>query len=274
VPLNEGRGDTVELPGIILGRELARQLGVSIGDPVSVVSPLGTPTAVGLVPRVKRFVMVGQFDSGMSEYDSSLAYVSLEEAQRFFSMEGSVTGLEVRVRDLYDAREVGSDLAQKLGFPYRVRDWMEVNHNLFSALKLEKTVYFIVLLLIILVAAFSIVATLIMVVMEKRKDIAVLMALGATRRDVRLVFVLKGLLVGTAGTFAGLALGAFGCFVLARYQVVSIPREIYGIATVPVAVEPLNFVLVALASILLCLVATFYPARQASREVPAEILRS
>ncbi|HUI24491.1 MAG TPA: ABC transporter permease, partial [Candidatus Kryptonia bacterium] len=148
-----GVGGTVSLPGIIIGKELARQLNLTVGDPVSVVSPMGTPSAAGMVPRVKRFVVVGVFDSGMSEYDATLAYVSMPDAQRFFGQTDTVTGIEVRVRDLFRARDVASALSRELGFPYRVRDWMEANHNLWSALTLEKTVYFIVLLLIILVAA-------------------------------------------------------------------------------------------------------------------------
>ncbi len=145
----------VTLPGIILGKGLARQLVVEPGAAVSLVSPVGIPTVVGLVPRVKRFVVVGLFDSGMSEYDSALAYVSLSDAQRFFGMGEGVTGIEVRVRDLYRADRVSLRLTEELGFPYRVRDWMEMNHNIFSALKLEKTVYFIVLLLIVLLSIFT-----------------------------------------------------------------------------------------------------------------------
>lgn len=273
VPLAEGRGRTVELPGIIVGRELARQLHVGIGDPVSVISPVARPTAVGLVPRIRRFVVVGVFDSGMSEYDSSLVYVDLGEAQRFFGIDGRVTGVELRLDDLYRAREVGEKIAADLGFPYRVRDWMEINHNLFAALKLEKTVYFIVLLLIILVAAFNIVATLIMVVMEKRKDIAILKSMGASRGAIARIFMFKGLIIGLLGTAIGSAGGFAACWALARYEFIELPRDVFYVSTLPVKMYPEYFALVALASMSLCFLATLYPARQAARLVPVEVIR-
>ncbi|MBI4515257.1 MAG: lipoprotein-releasing ABC transporter permease subunit [Deltaproteobacteria bacterium] len=273
VQRDPGVGGTVELPGIILGKELARQLNLAPGDAVSVVSPMGTPSAAGLVPRVKRFVVVGFFNSGMSEYDASLAYVSLREAQRFFDLGEAVTGIEVRVRDLYDADQVAAALSRELGFPYRVRDWMEVNHNLWSALKLEKTVYFIVLLLIILVAAFNIVATLIMVVMEKRKDIAILKSMGATAAGVGRIFVYKGFIVGVVGTLLGNLAGYVSCVVLKHYEFIKLPPDVFYVSTVPVRMYPEYFAAVTLASLLICLLATIYPARQAARLVPVDVIR-
>ena len=273
VPLSNGRGAVVELPGMILGRELLRRLDVAIGDPVTIVSPIGTPSAVGLVPRVRRFVIVGTFDSGMSEYDAGLAYVKLTEAQRFFGMGEDVTGLDVRVEDLYQAREVGARISASLGFPYRVRDWMEMNHNLFSALKLEKTVYFVVLLLIILVAAFNIVATLIMVVMEKRKDIAILKSMGATRAGIARIFVFKGLVIGSLGTVFGSLAGYGGCVALKHYQFIELPPGVFYVSTVPVKMYPEYFALVAIASMVIGLLATIYPARQASRLAPVDVIR-
>ncbi len=273
VPRDAEGGAAVELPGIILGQTLARQLGVAVGDPVSVVSPVGTPTAVGMVPRIKRFAVVGLFDSGMSEYDSSLAYVNLPDAQRFFRLDDGVTGVEVQVADLYDARRVGADIAARLGFPYRVRDWMEMNHNLFSALKLEKTVYFVVLLLIVLVAAFNIVATLIMVVMEKRKDIAVLKSMGATRAGIGAIFVFKGLVIGAVGTALGNLGGYAACWALRRYQFIELPPDVFYVSTLPVRIYGEYFGLVTLASLIICLLASVYPARQAARLVPVDIIR-
>jgi len=266
-------GGTVSLPGMIVGKELARQLDLAVGDAVNMISPMGKPTAAGLVPRVKRFVLVGTFDSGMSEYDSSLAYISLPEAQRFFDLGSAVTGIEVRVRDLYNASNIAALIRKELGFPYRVRDWMEVNHSLFSALKLEKTVYFIVLLLIILVAAFNIVATLIMVVMEKRKDIAILKSMGATAAGVGRIFVLKGLIVGVVGTLSGNLLGYLGCLALRRYQFIKLDPNVFYTSTVPVKMYPEYFAVVTVASIAICLLATIYPARQAARLVPVDVIR-
>jgi len=273
VPLNDGRGATVELPGIILGKELARQFDIKLGDPVTLISPTGTPSAVGLVPRVRRFVCVGTFDSGMSEYDSGLAYISLTEAQRFFGLGDKVIGLDVRVRDLYRASEIGKRIAAEIGFPYRVRDWMETNRNLFSALKLEKTVYFLVLLLIILVGAFNIVATLIMVVMEKRKDVAILKSMGATRGGIGRIFVLKGLVIGSLGTAIGSLAGYAGCLALQRYHFIELPPGVFYVSTVPVKMYPEYFAAVAVASMVICLLATIYPALQAARLAPVDVIR-
>jgi lipoprotein-releasing system permease protein len=273
VPLDEGRGATVQLPGIIVGKDVARQLGLLVGDPVSVISPVATPTAVGMVPRVKRFVVVGLFDSGMAEYDSSLVYMDLASAQKFFDMNGTVTGIEVRATDLYRAKEVGDRIRATLGFPFRVRDWMEINHNLFSALKLEKTVYFIVLLLIVLVAAFNIVATLIMVVMEKRKDIAILKSMGATRAAVGRIFIYKGMIIGVVGTVIGNAGGYLACWLLKRYQFIELPKDVFYVNTLPVKMYPEYFVAVTVASLLICLLATVYPARQAARLAPVDVIR-
>jgi len=273
VPLDDGRGATVELPGIIVGKDIARQLGLLVGDPVNVISPIATPTAVGMVPRVKRFVVVGIFDSGMAEYDAALVYMDLASAQRFFDLGDTVTGIEVRVTDLYAATDVATRIRNGLGFPYRVRDWMEINHNLFAALKLEKTVYFIVLLLIVLVAAFNIVATLIMVVMEKRKDIAILKSMGATRADVWRIFIFKGMIIGVVGTLLGNASGYLICWLLKRYQFIELPKDVFYVNTLPVKMHPEYFAAVTVASLLICLLATVYPARQAARLVPVDVIR-
>ena len=273
VPLDDGKQGTIQLPGLIVGKDVARQLGLIIGDPVNVISPIATPTAVGMVPRVKRFVVVGLFDSGMAEYDGSLVYMDLANAQQFFDLGGAVTGIEARVTDLYSAKEVGDRISATLGFPFRVRDWMEVNHNLFSALKLEKTVYFIVLLLIVLVAAFNIVATLIMVVMEKRKDIAILKSMGATRAGVGRIFIFKGMIIGIVGTLIGNAGGYCACWLLKRYQFIELPNDVFYVNTLPVKMYPEYFVAVTLASLLICLLATVYPARQAARLSPVDVIR-
>jgi lipoprotein-releasing system permease protein len=209
----------------------------------------------------------------MAEYDASLIYMDLANAQQFFDLGDNVTGVEVRVTDIYGAKEVGNRISTALGFPYRVRDWMEVNHNLFSALKLEKTVYFIVLLLIVLVAAFNIVATLIMVVMEKRKDIAILKSMGATSGGVGRIFVFKGMIVGIVGTLIGNAAGYGACWLLKRYQFIELPKDVFYVNTVPVKMYPEYFAVVTVASLLICLLATVYPARQASRLAPVDVIR-
>ena len=268
-----GRPDTTTLTGVILGQELAKQLGLAIGDPVSVVSPLGTPSPVGPIPKVKRFALAGTFDSGMYDYDSGLLYMGLADAQKFFGLGNAITGVEIRVTDLYDAERVARRLEQTLGTPFRARDWMEVNRNLFLAFKLEKVVYFIVLTLIVLVAAFNIVATLIMVVMEKRKDIAILKSMGATERSIARIFMLKGLIIGVVGTLLGVIGGYAGCWVLRRYQFVELPKDVFYVSTLPVRVYGENFAAVALVSVVICLLATIYPARQAAGLAPVEVIR-
>jgi len=271
--VGDDRSRRVELPAVILGNDLARHLRVAPGDPVSLISPVGQPTVIGMVPRVKRFVITGLFDSGMTEYDESLVFMNLEDAQRFFWLDAGVTGIEVRLNDLYQAHEVAERISAQMGFPYRVRDWMEMNHNLFSALELEKTVYFIVLLLIVLVAGFNIIATLIMVVMEKRKDIAILKSMGATRIGIGAIFVFKGLIIGSVGTAVGNLAGYTACRLLERYQFIDLPPDVFYVSTVPVKMHPEFFVTVTLTSLVICLLATLYPARQAARLAPVEVIR-
>lgn len=264
---------TVLLPGLIVGKRLAGQLGAFVGTPVQVVSPLGTPTAIGVIPKVRRFVVVGLFDSGMSEIDSTLAIMSLADAQKFFELDGAVTNLEIRVQDIYKAQEVANNIQRQIGFPYLTEDWSRLWPNLFSALRLEKTVYFLVLLLMVLIGAFNIISTLIMVVMEKRKDIAILQSMGATRDSIRKIFLIKGCIIGVVGTFLGVFLGYIICLLIERYQFIELPRDVFLISTVPVRIYFGNFLLVSLASLVVCLLASIYPARQAAKLDPVEIIR-
>ena len=261
------------LPGVILGKELAANLGVSPGDLVEILVPGGNITPMGAFPGVARFRVAGLSESGMYEYDSSFAYVALTEAGRIMGMGGRVTGIEVKVRDIYQAGRIAARIRSALGYPYWAKDWMQSNRNLFSALKLEKVVMFIILVLIVMVAAFNIISTLIMVVMDKNKDIAVLMTMGATRRMIRKIFALEGLLIGVAGTFAGTVLGGLLCYLLRRYQFIRLPSDVYYISTLPVALSPEILVLVGACSILICFLATLYPSRQASLVDPAEAIR-
>jgi lipoprotein-releasing system permease protein len=258
---------------VILGKELAANLGVTVDDTVEVLVPGGSVTPLGAFPRVGRFRLSGVFESGMYEYDNSFAYISIEEAGGLMGMGGRVTGIEVKVEDIYAADAVSVRIRERLGAPYWTKDWMQTNRNLFSALKLEKTVMFIILVLIVMVAAFNIISTLIMVVMDKTKDIAVLMTMGATRRTIRRIFVLEGLLIGVTGTTTGLALGAGLCLLLARYQFIRLPSDVYYISTLPVALSAGMFLLVGASSIAICILATLYPSRQASRVDPAEAIR-
>lgn len=263
---------TVLLPGIILGERLANQLGVFLGSPVQVVSPLGSPTAIGVIPKVRRFVVTGVLRTGMSEIDSTLAFIGLSEAQRFFELGEAVTNIELRVRDVNQARQVAERIQRRLGFPFFAEDWTRLWPNLFSALELEKTVYFLVLLLMVLIGAFNIVSTLVMVVMEKKKDIAILRSMGATQQSIRRIFLLKGCLIGVVGTISGVILGLLVCALIAQYQF-KLPDGVFLISTVPVRVYASNFILVACASFVVCLLASIYPARQAAKLDPVEIIR-
>ena len=272
VPLADGRGSTARLPGIIVGRRLAEQLGVRVGDAVNAAMPVA-PGSRSAVPRLRRLAVAGLFDSGMPEYDKAVAYLSLNEAQNLFGMAGKLSSVEVKVADLYAAPEVAERISQAAGFPYRVRDWLQSNENLFAALKLQKTVYFIVLLLIVLVAAFTILATLIMVVTEKRRDIAILRSMGATKQSIRRIFVSKGLVIGTVGTVVGTVLGLLGCLALRNYQFIDLPVDVFYVSTVPIRIYPGYFVLVAVCAFVISLLATLYPAYQAARLAPVEVLR-
>ncbi|MEK7783135.1 MAG: lipoprotein-releasing ABC transporter permease subunit [Candidatus Binatota bacterium] len=266
-------GRSVSLPGVILGKRLAGQLRVMVGDPLQMISPLATPTVLGMVPKVRRFIVAGLFDSGMHEYDATLVYMNLTDAQQFFEMGDTVSSIEIRVQDVYRAQEVAGRIQQKLGLPYWAEDWSRLWPNLFSALKLEKTVYFLVLLLMVLIGAFNIISTLIMVVMEKRKDIAILLSMGATRRSIRRIFLIKGCVIGTVGTLLGVLFGYGICLLIERYQFIELPKDVFLISTVPVRIYLSNFVIVALTSFFICLLASIYPARHAAKLDPVEIIR-
>ena len=258
---------------MIIGIRLANQLGVFLGSPIQVVSPLGSPTAIGVIPKVRRFVVVGIFDSGMSEIDSTLVYMNLKDAQTFFELGDAVTNIEIRVQDVYRAQSVAQDIQRRLGFPYLTEDWSRLWPNLFSALKLEKTVYFLVLLLMVLIGAFNIISTLTMVVMEKRKDIAILQSMGATRDSIRKIFLIKGCVIGVVGTLLGVFLGLAICLLIQKYRFIELPKDVFLISTVPVRIYLSNFLLVGFASLFVCLLASIYPARQAAKLDPVEIIR-
>lgn len=262
------------LGAMALGAALAEKLKVRVGDPLRVVAPIIGAGPSGLTTRSGAFEVGAIFNSGISYIDRNVAFIGLDRAQSFFGREGRVDGIEVRLRDLDATSRVATELRRLLPESYRVRTWIEFNQAASAGFAMLKRVYSLVLLLLIAVAAFNLVATLIMVVMEKRKDIAVLMTMGASRREIGMIFVLKGFIVGGAGTLAGLMVGSAACFALARYHFIRIPKEIYGISTLPIAVSPLSFVLVALCSVALCLLATFYPAWQASHQMPVEVMRS
>jgi lipoprotein-releasing system permease protein len=264
---------SIDMPAIILGKELSKNLGVMQGDTVYLISPRGMISPIGHIPTMKRFKVAGLFESGMYEYDRSLSYIHIKDAQKILRMGDSVNGIEVRVNDIYNARNIAGRIIKELGFQYWARDWMQMNQNLFSALKLEKTVMFIILALIVLVAAFNIASTLIMMVMEKTKDIAILKAMGATDKSIRKIFVFKGIVIGSIGTILGVCLGFILCTVLKYYQFIELPGDVYYITTLPVKLELLDVVMIASAAMAISFLATLYPARQASKLDPVEAIR-
>ncbi|MFA7383097.1 MAG: lipoprotein-releasing ABC transporter permease subunit [Desulfurivibrionaceae bacterium] len=270
--LSPGRTDGRRLPGIILGKELAAQLHVSLNDRVRLISASGPLTPMGVLPKVSTCQVVGIFETGMYEYDSALAYVSLETAQRFFDLPGLVHGLEVKTRDLNQADQIARRIEQALGPNYFAKDWMRMNRNIFSALQLEKTALSVIMALVVMVAAFNIVSTLIMVVMEKNKDIAILKSMGATSSSIMRIFIYEGLVIGLAGTFLGVLGGLGLCAILSRYQFIKLP-EVYPISTLPVLVLPSDVILIALSATLITLAATLYPSWQAAKVDPAVALR-
>jgi len=261
------------LPGIIIGNELSRLISVQPGDILTVVSPQGKLTPLGRVPDSRKYKVTAIFDSGMYEYDSSMVYVSLKEAQDFLGMEDQVTGIEVKVTDVYKSDSIGDSIGKKLGYPFWTKDWKVMNRSLFSALRLEKITMFVILTMIVLVGALNIISTLIMIVMEKTRDMAILRAMGATARNIMTIFMLQGLLVGLIGTLAGLASGLGICHMLAKYKFIKLPSDIYYISTLPVRVEMPDVLFVTLAAVVISFLATIYPSWHASRLNPVEALR-
>ncbi|MBU1003037.1 MAG: lipoprotein-releasing ABC transporter permease subunit [Proteobacteria bacterium] len=270
-----GYGPAGGPPGIVVGKELAQRLGVRRGSLLNILTPSGMTTAAGFKPKIQTVRVVAVFKTGMYEYDSSLAYVSISSAQNLLGFKSdSVSGLELKVDDVDHADEIGLALKEEIGgFPLYVRNWKEMNENLYAALALEKLAISIILVMIVLVGSFSIVTTLVMLVMEKTRDIAILMSMGATRKSIRAIFMLQGVIIGMAGTAAGFALGLTLCFLLKRFQFITLPKGIYSLDYLPVLLEWPDLVAIGVSALVLCFLATVYPARQASRLTPVEALR-
>jgi len=263
-----------EIPPILLGKELARNLGVAVGQSIQVVLPSGTITPVGMLPRIRTFRVTGVNTTGMYEYDASLAFIPIEAAQRLLGLGDKVHGLEIKVSDIYATDGLAMAIQKRLGFPFWAIDWQQMSRNLFSALKLEKFAMFIILTLIVLVAAFNIVSTLIMMVMEKNQDIAILKTLGARDKNILRIFIYNGLLVGLIGTILGVSGGVSLCFLLSRYKFIKIPSEVYYTDTLPILLHAGDVAIISISAILICFFATIYPARQAARVNPSEALRT
>lgn len=268
-------------PGILIGRELARHLNLTLGDRVNVVSPTGSITPLGMMPKLKPFRVVGIFNTGMFEYDSSLAYVSLAQAQRFFDLGDTVTGVQLKVANVYGTTELAQQINREFGPELYARDWMQMNKNILFALKTEKVVMFIILTLIVLVAAFGIASTLFMVVMEKARDIAILKAMGARSLSIMKIFVLEGLIIGIVGTVLGVLSGLLIAHNLE--QIIDLvqkltgknffSKDIYYLDHFPSQVVGSDVLMISITAVAISFVATLYPAWQASKMLPAEALR-
>ena len=261
------------LPPIIIGRELAKQLGAYPGGTLNLVSPEGKLTPLGRVPSTQEYRVTAIFDSGMYEYDASMVFVSLEAAQSFLGLGNRITGVEVRVQDVYRSDRVGKTIEAALGDRFWTKDWKVMNRSLFSALRLEKFAMFVILTMIVLVGALNIISTLVMVVMEKTKDVAILRAMGASAKSIMSIFMPQGLLVGLIGTLAGLASGLGVCHLLAKYKFISLPSDVYYISTLPVRVEFWDVCSVAIAAVVISFMATLYPSWHASQLNPVEAVR-
>jgi len=271
----------IQRKGIILGKELARNLGVYTGDILGILSPSVRMTPLGIIPKIKMVEVVGIFESKMYEYDANLAFISISSAQSLFGMKSRVTGIEIKVADIDAAGEIAVAIKDKLGHPYFVRDWMQMNKNLFSALKVEKITMFIILILIILVAAFNIISTLFMVVMDKAKDIAILKSMGATRRSIMQIFSMQGLIIGVCGTVLGCIAGftivpnlnEIVGFIEWLFDFKAFPQDVYYLDELPSQIQWFDSFLIVVFSILICFLASLYPAWRASRLDPVDGLR-
>ncbi|CCH47437.1 lipoprotein-releasing ABC transporter permease subunit [Pseudodesulfovibrio piezophilus] len=268
----ETAGDS---PAIIIGSELAKRLGLTQGSEVNLLSPSGRSGPAGFTPRVKRFVVAGVFRTGMFEYDSSLGYVTIPAARKLLGYkEDTVSGLEISVNDVYNVKNITRSLREKVGsFSVYIRNWQEMNANLFAALELEKTAMFIILAMIVLVGSFSIVTTLVMLVIQKTKDIAVLMSIGASASSIRRIFMLQGTFIGFAGTLLGFLIGVPVSLLLKKYQFIKLPSNVYPVDYLPVRLEAVDLFAIGAAAFLLCFLATIYPARRAAALSPCDALR-
>ncbi|MGD0116708.1 MAG: FtsX-like permease family protein [Candidatus Binatus sp.] len=271
--VDKGVKRVVDLPGAIIGKSLAFELGVRPGDAVILISPSSLGAGIG-PPRLKRFVVTGFFHSGMFDFDSTLIFVALKDGRALLADDASLeSGLELRLVNLFDAPAIRSQIAAMAGPDFEVSDWTTANAPLFAALKLEKFTYFMVLLLIVLVAAFNIIATLVMVVMERRKEIAIVRTMGARAASVASIFLCEGAALGVIGTVLGVGSGFVAAYLIGKYHLIHLPADMFMVSNVPVQLSALNFIAVAAATIVLCLVASVYPALQAARLSPVEVIR-
>ncbi len=272
-PLKKSGAINTPFPALVLGKDLAEQIGAQVGDSVLVTSPQGELTPLGLAPKYQRFRVAAIFHSGFYQYDAAMAFMRLSDAQRLFSEPDLLSVISFKVDDLDGAPAIGRAIERAAGRGYMTTNWMEQNRELFRALKLEQVVTFIVIALIVIVAALNILIALTMMVMEKTRDIAVMMSFGVEPGQVRRIFLLQGLLISLIGTALGLVLGYLAAWAGGHYHFIHLSAEVYSIDTLPFAPRPLDGVIVAAVSIGISLLATLYPSSAAASVLPAEALR-
>ena len=260
------------LGGVVIGEGVAESLGVFVGDDITVVTPNGTLSPMGMMPRPRRLRVVGIFSLGLYEYDNAYGFVTLDVAKRLVATD-QVQMMELRVDDIYESRDIAAAIETELGPSYLTLDWSEMNQSLFSALWLEKMAIGITIGLIVMVAALNIVASLVLLVMEKSRDIAILKTMGAGRRSIMTIFMLQGVIIGAVGTTIGAAAGYTLATILDRYRLIRIDMEVYQIPYVPFRIETPDFVLIVVSALVICFLATLYPSRHAANLDPAEALR-
>jgi len=261
------------LPGIIIGEDLARKLGASVGDSVTMVNPLGEETPMGLIPKMKKFVVVGLFDAGMYDYNMTFVYIAIPDAQKFFDMQGRISGIQVRIDDVYKANTISAIIQRAAGYPYITRNWMEQNKNFFSALLLEKIGMSLILFVIIIVASFNIIGTLTMIVMEKNREIAILKSMGSSSQSIVKIFMFAGLAIGTVGTAFGVIIGYSAVTVITKTDLIMLPKDVYQVSHLPLAISGFDILFISLTALGISFLATLYPAWQAAKQDPVEVLR-
>ncbi len=266
-------GAPPKLPGIILGKELATRLEATVGSRVFIVNPMGEVNASGVTPKSQAFVVIGLSHSGMFEFDSTFAFIGLAAAQQYFGYGDAVSGVEVSVTDIWRSEQVGDDVERRLGWPYYTRDWKAMNRNLFSALKLQKLVMFVILCLIVFVAALNIFSTLYMVIMDKKRSLAMMRAMGASAREVRQIVFVQGMFIGVLGSIIGAILGVALCLLQTRVGLVRLDPSVYFIDTLPMTVKALDLLMISVAALGFSLIATLLPARMAARMDAVTVLR-
>jgi len=271
--LKELENSQRRLPGIIIGEDLARKLGVSVGDSVTMVNPLGEETPMGLIPQMKKFIVTGLFDAGMYDYNMSFVYIAIPDAQKFFDMQGRISGLQVRIDDVYHANAISSLIQKTVGYPYITRNWMEQNKNFFSALLLEKIGMSLILFVIIIVASFNIIGTLTMIVMEKNREIAILKSMGSSSQSIVKIFMFAGFAIGSVGTAIGVILGYGAVTVITTTDIITLPKDVYQVSHLPLVISGFDILFISLTALGISFLATLYPAWQAAKQDPVEVLR-